>query len=489
MVIQHLAPKLTLVALLAFMIPMAHAQEAVPEGKSVLEDGLNTNKLPWGGRNEWVYNEAATIKDALVNTTLGKVIFDRHGIDNVSDPGDGEGGQGGLSFMASNPFASPSPGRILFISLWGSKINGCFAQFIVAYAPRSEISNILQAIVPKTLEMGINGRKVQLNAVRELKPKLYQAKYTYTVSQSNGARCGFLDLKCTSENTTTVDRSGTWYAASTYLAIDANTVSLLSNATPEQEVKARLTFNNDSTFLFPIGKGTVTSWRDAFSYNPSCTRPNNQVFVPKAGRKKVVTSTSIEIKTEDNKKISSKKVEPAKVIPASPVDKPIADKPVAPVDKPVADKPVADKPVAVVPPVLPNPAPPTPLTNSVTPPPVVADSNSTSSTSEQSSTQKRYEAGAVISPGVVSLGNIAGFEANTDDLKRAIGDLPLLDNQAAFPDYAKMSMQIAAYPKSIKNEARQLINSALKGKVVTIPNNTRRVLQRYLKFRAYGRVY
>ena len=104
---------------------------------------------------------------------------------------------------------------------------------------------------------------------------------------------------------------------------------------------------------------------------------------------------------------------------------------------------------------------------------------------------RRRQVGEALPNGAVYLGNVFGFEANTDDLKRAIGDLPLLENMQEFPEYERMQRLIADYPPSVVAEARQVIDSALAGQLSSeqaMPNNTRWVLQRFLTFKTYGYV-
>lgn len=104
---------------------------------------------------------------------------------------------------------------------------------------------------------------------------------------------------------------------------------------------------------------------------------------------------------------------------------------------------------------------------------------------------RRLQVGDALPNGAIYLGNVFGFETNTDDLKRAIGDLPLLDNMKEFPEYERMQKLISDYPPGVIDEARGVINSALSGQLSpdqAMPNNTRWVLQRFLTFKSYGYV-
>ncbi|WP_287130257.1 hypothetical protein [Candidatus Cyanaurora vandensis] len=102
--------------------------------------------------------------------------------------------------------------------------------------------------------------------------------------------------------------------------------------------------------------------------------------------------------------------------------------------------------------------------------------------------QTRTDPSTPLGPGVASLGNLYGFNANTDDLKRAIGDLPLLENQKSFVGYGQMLQQIQIVSPAQRKSARRVSQDALDGgKFRGIPNDVRRILIRYLTFKSYGR--
>ncbi|NJK62834.1 MAG: hypothetical protein HC921_09265 [Synechococcaceae cyanobacterium SM2_3_1] len=91
----------------------------------------------------------------------------------------------------------------------------------------------------------------------------------------------------------------------------------------------------------------------------------------------------------------------------------------------------------------------------------------------------------------IYLGGLNGIDANTTDLKIAIGDLPMPTELQTLADYPRFQALIQQYPAAVLQEARQVIQVAEAGELrsdVPMPNNTRRVLWRYLSFRTYGRL-
>ncbi|MCF4969990.1 hypothetical protein [Nostoc sp. CMAA1605] len=206
------------------------------------EDKLDTvNGMRWGG-NGLPFDKVVEIKDALVNSPLGKVVIDRHG----EDP------QG---VLFKEPFAAPSPGRFVVVSLWGSKIEGCFVKMIVQTAP-SDGRAELEEIAPKMLELGVGEQILQLKRSTNAKVRGFQGNYTYT----------------TYENRRSIENSSTWFMTDTLFDISPEAANLLRNA-PAKEIKARLTFENGDTKLIPIGSSNVKRWQEAFGFNSSCSAP------------------------------------------------------------------------------------------------------------------------------------------------------------------------------------------------------------------------
>lgn len=203
---------------------------------SIPEDDLNTRKgLPWNGR-DYPYSQVLEIKDSLVNSTVGRVVIDRHQE------------RAGKLDLFGNP---PVPGKLVFVSFWGSKIEGCFADLIIQYAPSDNLD--ASAIYPIKLDIGV-GNKIVVLLPQNVKSNVWQTDYTYETS-SNGSR---------------VTRSGTWYMARQLFIVDAGIAEGLSQS-PSQNAKARITFANGDTLIFPIGAGTVSRWKEAYGFNPSCT--------------------------------------------------------------------------------------------------------------------------------------------------------------------------------------------------------------------------
>lgn len=209
---------------------------------AIYEDNLTTTQgLQWGGK-KLPFKKTVDIRESLVDTPLGKVTADRHLVGNDLD---------GSIFGRSR---KPAPGRSAFISLWGSKIEGCFVEMIIQHAPAQGRVDPT-AIVPTLLELGIGGQLVELPPQSASQPKVFSQDYTNT---------SFFGNKTT---------SGTWYMTRNIFVVDSGIASLLSQA-PLKETRARLTLSNGSKILIPIDKKTVSNWKTAYSYNPACQDPN-----------------------------------------------------------------------------------------------------------------------------------------------------------------------------------------------------------------------
>lgn len=209
---------------------------------SIGEDALNTNQgMAWAGRG-LPFDDIVKIEDSLVKAPLGKVVIDRHG----EDP---------LGVLFKEPFSGPRPGRLAVVSLWGSKVEGCFVQVIVQYAPPNGKAT-LEGLVPQTLEVGINGQILRLKVRTDAKPKGFQGDYSYT-EYENGANRQY---------------SSTWYMTDNLFPVTASAAKLLASA-PKEKIKARLTFADDTTKIVEIGAKNVDRWKEAYGFNSACTPP------------------------------------------------------------------------------------------------------------------------------------------------------------------------------------------------------------------------
>lgn len=218
---------------------------AKKKSSSICEDDLTTRTgLRWGGSRKLPFKRVVDIRECLVDTHLGKVTAGRHGKS---------------SFQISEIFGKkqPFPGERYYISLWGSKIEGCFVEMIVQDAPVNGQVNV-PSIVPKFLELGIGGELIQLPAQVSLETtKILKSDYSYTQYVSGANR----------------NYNSTWFMTRNLFAIDSQVLEFLRNA-PEGEVRARLTFADDSTQLLKISPETVESWDAAFGFNPTCESPD-----------------------------------------------------------------------------------------------------------------------------------------------------------------------------------------------------------------------
>ena len=240
-------PWITLSLAVLLSAQLATPALAKKKDRSICEDDLTTSSgLRWGGSKKLPFKRVVDIRECLVGTPLGKVTAGRHGKSKAIQVSEIFGGR------------QPYPGEQYFISLWGSKIEGCFVEMIVQDAPADGQVKV-EKIVPKQLELGIGGQLIQLPAQLSDATKMLSADYTYTRYVSGANR----------------EYSSTWYMTRNIFVIDGQILGLLRNA-PDGEVKARLTFADNSTQLLKISQQTVKSWDAAFGFNPTCESPDDE---------------------------------------------------------------------------------------------------------------------------------------------------------------------------------------------------------------------
>jgi hypothetical protein len=229
---------------------------------AIYEDNLNTaDGLRWSGP-KLPYRKTVDIRDSLVDTPLGKVTADRHG-SSPSVPGVTPT----IVDLIGGTFTNPIPGRSAFISLWGSKIEGCFVEMIIQVAPTSNTIDA-ESIVPKLLELGVGSQLLELPPQSTVQPKILSQNYQYS-NLVGGVRQVF---------------SATWYMTRNVFVVDSTIAKILSNA-PAADARARLTFLNGQKVLIPIKKETVSSWKTAYAFNPSCLPPDKLAQQQALGQK------------------------------------------------------------------------------------------------------------------------------------------------------------------------------------------------------------
>lgn len=206
--------------------------------KTIPQDSLDSQYVEWGGASEWEYSEVLEITDSLVDSLLGGIVIDRHGEEASCD-----------LLCVSAPFSSPRPNKRVIISLWGSNVDGCFVEVVTQWGQQMEGG------IPEVLEVGAgNDTVVKLTANAEASKVWEEIPYKYSVY----------------ENEREYTREGIWRMTRTFFPVDQQTAKLLTEA-PNEETKARLTYKDGETQLFPIGDGTVKAWEKTFNnYNPNC---------------------------------------------------------------------------------------------------------------------------------------------------------------------------------------------------------------------------
>jgi hypothetical protein len=212
--------------------------------KTLAEDKLGTQSgMPWGG-DDLPYSKVVEIQDGLIDAPVGRVVLDRHGeeaedvdLNNL------------IGSLFDDVFSAPRPGSSVFISLWGSKIEGCFTELILQVAPNGEIDP--QNLVATSIEIGVNGQIIRL-VPQEADPKVGSYQYSYISNEQQ--------------------YNAIWYMSRQLFVVDETIANILSNA-PEGDIKARINLANNSSILFPIGKKTVERWKHTYSFNAACKSP------------------------------------------------------------------------------------------------------------------------------------------------------------------------------------------------------------------------
>jgi hypothetical protein len=234
---------LILATLPGWLLPSTTIAQSKQNTAQVLEDQLNPESMRWAGQG-LPLNKAANIVDTLTSQPVGRVIIDRNAVTTTA-----QGGAGIIDLFGSS---IPQPGRGMVVSVWGSKIEGCFVEVYLQQAPATGRLD-QPAMTPTLLEMGVNGQVIQLPPQRNATPKFASREYTY-VGPGN------------------VQYRSIWYGNRTLFAIDANIANILASATAA-ETRARLTLANGETVLIRLEKTTAEGWKQAYGFNPNCQSP------------------------------------------------------------------------------------------------------------------------------------------------------------------------------------------------------------------------
>jgi hypothetical protein len=201
------------------------------------EDDLDSNGLPWAGKR-LPFKQIVNIKDTLVGSPLGKIVIDRHG----EDP---------YGLLIKTPLSYPEPGKWVVVSFWGSKIEGCFVRLVFQWAPAQNQTGLSEGMKPVSLELGIDGKIVQLTPNPNVPVRSFSTNYSYIKSENN------------------TQYYSTYYMTDTLFSVNAEVAELLRNA-PPGEVRVRLNFPSIKV-IFPLGKETVKLWNESYGFNSSCS--------------------------------------------------------------------------------------------------------------------------------------------------------------------------------------------------------------------------
>jgi hypothetical protein len=218
--------------------------------KTVFEERLNSESMRWAGKGIPL-EETTEVVDSLTNKITGKIVVDRHTVSQGAS-------SGSLSLDLTNLMLGTSfgaiPGRTAVISMWGSKVNGCFVEVHLQHAPVNGKVD-LDAITPTLLEVGVNGQVI------ELPPQ---------ASSSNGQKYFSHEYSYLGANQKSYN--STWYTTRNLFVVDATIANVLANA-PAVETGARLTLANGQKITLRLDKRTAGSWRNTYGFNPTCLSP------------------------------------------------------------------------------------------------------------------------------------------------------------------------------------------------------------------------
>jgi hypothetical protein len=230
----------TLMALPALLAQPSALAQSKKDPPKVLEDQLNPENMNWAGEG-LPLNKVANIVDTLTSQPVGTVIIDRNAVTTSA-----QGAPLTPNLLGSSV---PEPGLGIAVSVWGSKIEGCFVEVYLQLAPANGRID-QQSLTPTLLEMGVNGQVIQLPARTNATPKFSNKAYTYYGPGMAMYR-------------------SIWYGNRTLFSIDATIVNILINA-PAVETRARLTLATGETVLIRLDKRIAGGWKEAFAFNPTC---------------------------------------------------------------------------------------------------------------------------------------------------------------------------------------------------------------------------
>lgn len=112
-------------------------------------------------------------------------------------------------------------------------------------------------MIPIRLDMGVDDTIIKLRPQSSPNTTYWKQNYTYEVN----------------ENQFSYNRTGILYAAEQTFFISSEQVNHLRSSST-QEVKARITFHDGSSIIYPIGVETVKRWKNVYSFNPYCKDMN-----------------------------------------------------------------------------------------------------------------------------------------------------------------------------------------------------------------------
>ncbi|OLP17795.1 hypothetical protein BST81_12045 [Leptolyngbya sp. 'hensonii'] len=251
-------------AVLALAFSTAPASAQIP---FIEVNKLNTlDGLAWGAPS-WIYNATANI-EAFGGGVVGRVVLDRGGIQvRAADI---------YKVIFNDPFTI-SPGKIVVVTSWTSRNEGCSMDMVVQIAPYESMSReqAESYLVPRQVDIAVGYQRIVT-----LKPQTKEGEEKYG-KPFRGTYSYYDPTKNKNYNLY-------WYMGRNIYRISAEDAAKLVSAQPGI-AKAQIWFRAEtSPYQFEIGEGTVNRWKEVFSYNPSCKpggagKPGSVATTPNPG--------------------------------------------------------------------------------------------------------------------------------------------------------------------------------------------------------------
>lgn len=207
--------------------------------------------LKWAA-NAWPYNTTVVIEEG--GQEVGRAILDRAGYDftNKADSSI-------WRLVIKDPFSSPAPNRLVAVSTWSSRTDGCFMELLMQVSLPTSLSGVSgRALAPYLVPA-----RVQVEIGKEV--ITLQPKPGFEVGYSNPIPYEYYNIAQKRYI------SGFWHQARNEFVVTSKQAKLFLD-TPPGKTRVILAFPNNlyKTYAYSIGEGTTSRWKEAFNFNDDC---------------------------------------------------------------------------------------------------------------------------------------------------------------------------------------------------------------------------